>query len=170
MNVRYWLRFALASITAAGAGFAIHVLYGRGPANDYVQEAAKAGRLSGMLQEPLPDWAVAVAATTAILPTIAVVVIYVLLQDRLPGKSRVVKGAWFALLLLATRDAFLRLPIMQTVIGMPLDVTLVQTSEGWLVFPVMGFLVALLAPTRPANDSQPALPADRPRPAGSAGR
>lgn len=137
------LRTLLATALAAGAGFTIHVLYGRGWAATYAEAAERAGRLAHILNEPYPRWVVVIAATTALLPTFGKVVVYLLVRDRLPGNSIWLKGLIFSALLLLMSDAALRQPIMDTLVGVPGDVVALQAIEPWLVQPVMGMLIAL---------------------------
>ena len=142
----YWLRIAAAILGAAGVGFAIHVLYGRGWANDYVQHAADTGRLAGALREPYPQYVVVTAFVLALLPTAGKVVAYMLLRGSLPGKTRLTKGLWFGLLVMFMGDTLIRLPLMNAIIGNPLDVVFVQGLEGWLIGPLVGVVIALLVP------------------------
>jgi len=43
-------------------------------------------------------------------------------------------------------DALIRLPIMNYVVGNPMDVVLVQSLEGWLIGVTAGIAIALLVP------------------------
>ncbi len=139
-------RIAGAVVVAAAIGFSIHVLYGQGWAEAYVQRAADMGRLNGALHQPYPTTIVVIAALTALVPTAGKVLAYILLKERLPGRSRIVKGLAFGLLVLLMGDALIRLPLMNAVIGNPFDVVLVQSLEGWLIAPLMGIAIALLVP------------------------
>jgi hypothetical protein len=144
----YWTRLALATLGAAAIGFAIHVLYGRGWAEAYVQTAARAGRLSKIIREPYPASVVIVASITALLPTAGKVIAFLWLRDNLPGRSRLVKGLWYGVLLTAMTDALIRVPLMSIVIGNPVDVMLVQSLEGWMIGPAMGIAIAILVPSQ----------------------
>ena len=141
-----WLRIAAASLGAAAAGFGIHVLYGRGWAESYVQSAARAGRLDHILREPYPPSVVAIAFVTALLPAAGKVIAYLLLKENLPGRSRLAKGFCYGVLLTGMTDALVRVPIMSVVGGNPADVILVQSLEGWMLGPAMGIAIAVLAP------------------------
>lgn len=147
-KITHNFRYVLAACIAASTGFFLHVTIGRGIAVEYVQAAADEGRLSGVLREPYPGWVVAIATSSAILPAIAFLLLWLLVRDRMPGRSRIVKGFVFGLLLLCLRDESLRLPVMQLVIGNPLDVTAVQSPESWVIYPIMGLLIALISPGR----------------------
>ena len=141
-------RILLATILAAAAGFAIHVLYGQGLAMEYVQSAAREGRLDEIIQSPYPAWLVIVAAITALIPAFGKVLLYVFIQDKLPASSNTGRGLLFGLILLAMNDALLRAPIMSVVVGNPFDVMLVQSLEGWVISLSMGLLIAHLLPKR----------------------
>jgi hypothetical protein len=142
----FWGRLVLATFGAAGAGFALHVLYGRGWAESYVQSAARTGRLNNILHEPYPSIIVALAFMTALLPAAGKVDAFLLLRKNLPGHSRVTKGLWFGLLLMAMTDALIRVPFMSVAIGNPVDVMLIQRLEGWLIGMATGIAIALLVP------------------------
>ena len=64
----HWTRIAGATIFAAVIGFLIHVMYGQGIALDYVQKAAESGRLNDVIRQPYPNWVVAIASLTALIP------------------------------------------------------------------------------------------------------
>ncbi len=136
------LRTSLATACAAAAGFAIHVLYGRGWAESYTQAASEGGRLAHVLNEPYPGWVVAVAAITALIPTLGKVVIYLLIRVKLPGQRPWQKGLVFGGLLLLMSDSAVRQPFMDVLVGVPADVALVQAVEPWLIQPVMALLIA----------------------------
>lgn len=144
----YKARILLATIVAASIGFAIHVLYGQGLAIEYVQSAAQEGRLNEIIQQPYPACLVAVAAITALIPTFGKVLLYVLIQDKLPASNNIGRGLLFGLVLLVIDDALLRKPIMSVVVGNPLDVMLVQSVEGWAIPLIMGLVVAHILPKK----------------------
>ena len=145
-------RILLATIVAAAAGFAIHVLYGQGLAMEYVQSAAQEGRLNEIIRQPYPAWLVTVAAITALIPTFGKVLLYVLIQDKLPASSNIGRGLLFGLVLLVIDDALLRTSIMSMVVGNPIDVMLVQSLEGWVIPLIMGLVIAHILP---CNSSAP---------------
>jgi hypothetical protein len=138
---------ASATILAAAIGFLIHVLYGQGIAIEYVQKAAENGRLDGVIKQPYPNWVVAIASLTALIPAFGKVFLYILIQDKLPGK-KVIKGVVYGLFLLFVGDNLLRMPIMGVVIGNPFDVVFVQSLEKWIIYPAMGICIALLVPEK----------------------
>ena len=141
-----WIRVVLATAVASAAGFGIHVLYGQGWALDYIGAAARAGRLNGVVREPYPTYVVIIAGLTALIPTFGKVLVFLLVRDRLPGRAAYVKGLAFGLLLLMINDALIRLPIMNVVVGNPVDVMFIQSLEAWLIFPIMGVSIALISP------------------------
>lgn len=143
----YKTRILLATIVAATIGFAIHVFYGQGLAMEYVQSVAQEGRLSGIIRQPYPAWLVTVAATTALIPTFGKVLLYLLLQDKLPASSNTGRGLLFGLVLLVIDDALLRAPVMSVIVGNPIDVMLVQSLESWVIPLIMGLVIAHIVPS-----------------------
>ncbi len=143
----YSIKFIGTAIAAALLGFGIHIFYGQGFALDYVQSAASAGRLANVVTAPpAGGWMFNVAVATTIIPMLGKVFLYLLLQEKLPGNDRVVKGLWFGLILLFVTDWFVRMPVMMVVGGNPVDVVFVQSLERWIIYPATGVLIALLAP------------------------
>jgi hypothetical protein len=138
------LAFAIAATTAVG--FGIHVLYGQGWAQSYVAEAARAGRLNGVLHPPYPTSIVILAGVTALLPTTGRVLVFLLLRAHLPGSTRWQKGLSFGVLLLLATDAALRFPVMNIATGNPVDVVLVQGAESWAIDLLTGLLIGILTP------------------------
>jgi hypothetical protein len=139
-------RIAAATILADAIGFLIHVFYGQGVAIEYVQKAAEDGRLNDVIKQPYPNWIVAVASLTTLIPAFGKVFAYILVQDKLPGRNKAIKGFIFGVLLLFVGDNLLRMPIMGIVIGNPFDVVFVQSLEKWIIYPAMGIFIALLVP------------------------
>ena len=142
----HWIRLVVATILAAAIGFLIHFLYGQGIAIEYVQKAAVDGRLNDVIKQPYPIWVVATASLTALMPAFGKVFVYILVQDKLPSRNKIIKGVIFGLLLLFVGDNLLRMPIMGVVTGNPFDVVFVQSLEQWIIYPAMGVLIALLVP------------------------
>ena len=100
----YWVRIVAATILAATIGFLIHVLYRQGIATEYVQNAAERGRLNDVIMRPYPNWVVAIASLTALIPAFGKVFVYILIQDKLPSRNKIFKGAIFGMLLLFVGD------------------------------------------------------------------
>jgi hypothetical protein len=136
-----WARIVCATFLATAITFTIHVLYGRGLAENYVQYAAQLGRIK-IISEPYPFFVVAIASITALIPTSGKVALYFLVRHILPGRSRIVKGLWFGILLLAIGDGLIRNPIMSFVVGNPVDVVFVQSLEACLLPPLTGIVIA----------------------------
>jgi hypothetical protein len=97
-----------------------------------------------VLNEPYPRWIVAVAAITALVPTLGKVVVYLLVRERLPGTTAWHKGLLFGGLLLLMSGSAVRQPFMDVLVGIPADVAFAQAVEPWLIQPVMGLLIALV--------------------------
>ena len=142
-------RIFLATATAAGAGFAFHVLYARVFAQDYMAAAAESGRMNEMLQEPYPTYVVIIAALTALLPTLGKVLGWLLIRDKLPSLTTFGKAICFTGLMMLIDGDVLRMPVMNLLVGMPLDIWTVYSAEKWVIVPMMCFLIAfILPPTR----------------------
>ena len=149
----HWTRILGATIIAATIGFLIHVVYGQGIAIEYVQKAAESGRLGGVIKQPYPNWVVAIASLTALIPSFGKVFVYILIQDKLPSENKIIKGVIFGILLLFVGDNLLRTPIMGVVIGNPFDVVFIQSLEKWIIYPVTGIFIALLVPKQLFSNS-----------------
>lgn len=143
-----WMRIVAATALAAAIGFLIHVLYGQGIAIEYVQKVAEAGRLNDVITPPYPRWVIIIASFTALIPALGKVLVYILIQDKIPSQNIILKGALFGLLLLFVSDDMLRMPIMSIVTGNPFDVMLVQSLEKWIIYPAMGIVIAVLTPPK----------------------
>jgi hypothetical protein len=141
-----WLRAAAAVVLAAATGFVFHVFYGRGWAKDYVQAQAELGRLGDIAREPYPLAVVVPAAATALIPVAFQVLLFVLIREKLPGRSGAAKGLWFGALLLAIGDSLIRMPVMSLIVGNPADVVAVQSAEAWIIKVMTGLIIGLLVP------------------------
>jgi hypothetical protein len=120
---------AVAVLVAALSGFVLHVLYGRGCAETYVQTAAKEGRLKNVLHEPYPIVVVVLPFVLAAVPAFRKVIASYLCKERLPGQTRLIRGVWFALLMMGMTYTLIRLPLINLVIGNTLGVSLVQARK-----------------------------------------
>jgi hypothetical protein len=140
------IRVAAAVAIATAVGFSIHVLYGRGWANDYLQQAAHEERFDHILREPYPAWLVVIAALTAMITMAAKVLVFVLIRDRLPGTSGLVKGLWYGVILLAFNEWLIRMPIMAMMVGNDLDLMVVQGLEHWAIALLVGPIIGVLTP------------------------
>jgi len=138
-----YLRIATSAVLAAIIAFSIHVFYGQNLAAKFVSTAFKA-RHWITAHQPYPPFIFYSAFATAIVRMLGFGVIYSLIQDRLPGRSRAVKGLVYGLLIMFCTDDFLRLPAMNLLVGNPIDVVLVQSAEGWAIYPLIGLTIALV--------------------------
>ena len=124
-----YFRIAIAAILAAIIAFSIHVFYGQNLAAKLVSAAFKARHWT-TAHQPYPPSIFYSAFVTAIVRMLGFGVVYTLIQDRMPGRLRAVKGLFYGLLMMFCTDDFLRLPVMNLLVGNPLDVVLVQSAEG----------------------------------------
>lgn len=148
LKIMFWLRIFLTTLFSASFGFAFHVLYGRGWASEYMDNAIKSGRMDGVLQEPYPFYIVAIAALTALIPTAGKVIIWLFIRDKIPGKRLWIKAFFFTGILIIADGGLLRQDIMNYLVGMPLDVWFVYGMEQWVIVPVMCILIVVLSPKK----------------------
>ena len=141
-----FIRMLIAVVMSASAGFCIHVFYGEGWLDTYVQSAAGTGRLSHILQPPYPAAIMACAYVTALIPYAVKVGIYRFAGHLLPAHSAFARGLLYGLLLLATGDEFVRMPLMNFLVGNPADVTVLMALQPWAIALSSGVLIALFTP------------------------
>ena len=142
-----WMRIVVATSAVTLIFFVFHVVYGQGWVADYVQRAAEAGRLSVILQQPYPTWFVTVASATAAVAVLAKVVAFHLVGSLLPG-SIWFRGILFGCVLLLLEGELARMPLMNYLVGNPIDVVMLQSIERWVIQIGSGLLIAILVPTR----------------------
>jgi hypothetical protein len=149
-----FIRMLVAVVASASAGFCIHVFYGEGWLNTYVQSAAEAGRLSNILQPPYPAAIMMAAYLTALVPYAVKVGIYRFAGHLLPARSAFARGLLYGLLLLALGDEFVRMPLMNGLVGNPVDVTVLMSLQPWAIALSSGVLIALFTPLRQPSHIQ----------------
>ncbi|MEM9532723.1 MAG: hypothetical protein AAGA23_17525 [Pseudomonadota bacterium] len=141
------IRLALATVIAAAVGFAIHVIYGEGILQTYIQQAADAGRLDSV-DSGVPPHIAAIAFITVLIPYSAKTAIYYWAGHLIPGQAPLVKGIIYGLVLLCLDHQLLRMPIMNTVVGNPIDIALLMSAESWAIELLSGVIIAHLVPLR----------------------
>jgi len=122
------------AIFASVSGFVIHVVT--------VEKVAT--WVSSQMQHSSVDssWDVRyVAMVTSIEYGLAACVLYFLLRKKLAKFSKFVSSLIFAILLAAINGAFIRQPLMDFIIGNPIQVVLVQDGLRWLVWLLMSFII-----------------------------
>jgi len=144
----FWFRISLATLLSAAFGFTFHVLYGRGVASEYMDNAIKTGKMDSVLQEPYPSYIIVIAALTSLIPTIGKVFIWLFVRDKLPGNRLLTKGFVFTCLMIIADGGLLRQDFMNLLVGMPMDVWFVHGAEQWIIVPVMCFLIVFLSPKK----------------------
>lgn len=107
-----------------------------------------AERMQGIvIKKPPYDMVITtIAYVTFVLPTIGTVLVYYFIQNFLPGKSRILKGILFGILILLVKGELFRQPIMNYMVGNPITITLIQQSQVCLSNLIMCVTVALLTP------------------------
>ncbi|MEM7706162.1 MAG: hypothetical protein AAF358_11445 [Pseudomonadota bacterium] len=144
----FLIRASLATLVATAVGFSIHVIYGEGVLQDYIQRAAQAGRLDSLVSEPLPLPIVAIAFVTALIPYAFKVLIYYWAGHLLPGRNPFLKGLSYGILLLGLDHSLIRMPVMNFVVGNPADVVLLMSAEAWSIALISGLIIAFIVPLR----------------------
>jgi len=148
MNWMTLTRLAVATAIAAAIGFSIHVYYGEGILDDYVQSAAQAGRLDSVISEPYPTYIVALAFLTALVPYIFKVLVFYVAGHLLPARTAFGRGLLYGLVLLGLSHALVRMPVMNFAVGNPVDVTMLMSMEAWSIEILGGIVIAFIVPLR----------------------
>ncbi len=82
------------------------------------------------------------AALSSIEIGIALVILYALLRRATPGLNIAVRGIVLGLLALAIHGELIRQPLMNLVIGNPIDVALAMAAGPWITSIAMGLVLA----------------------------
>jgi hypothetical protein len=85
----------------------------------------------------------AVAALTAIMPTIGLLILFSLIYEKVPGENAFMKGFTFGLLILIIKGELFRKPIMNTLIGNPFWISLLQQLDIWIPNIVLCVILSL---------------------------
>lgn len=126
---------AIAAVLGAGIGFVIHVF------SVEVVERHVAAIMAG--RNVAPSWDVRIpAALSSIEQGLALALIYLLLRRRFPGLGTLRRALLTAALALALAGNLIRQPLMNLLIGNPLEVVAVQDGVTWLIWLVMSLVVA----------------------------
>lgn len=114
-------------VAASATGFVIHLISAE-PVASWV-----ARRMAG--QSVAPSWDVAIPAALSSIETgIGMTILYALCRSRLRWLGTALSGLIVGLLLLAVMGRLIRQPLMDFIVGNPLDVVLVQNGMGWLTW------------------------------------
>lgn len=125
----------LAAILTAAFGFAAHVFAAE------IVEPYVASVMAG--RHVAPSWDVRVpAALTAIEPGVALIILCLLLRHALPSAGTFARGLTAGLLALALSGRLVRQPMMDFLVGNPLNVVAVQDGIVWLIWLGMGLIAA----------------------------
>lgn len=124
-----------AAVASAAIGFVIHVF------SVEVVEHYVASVMAG--RQVAPSWDVRVpAALSSIEQGLALVTLYLLVRSRLPSLGTLARGLLVAVIALALGGNLVRQPLMNLLIGNPLEVVAVQGGMTWLIWGVMGIIAA----------------------------
>ena len=74
------------------------------------------------------------AAATSIETGIGIVLLYAMIRRVLPTSSSVIRGVLLGLLLLAIMGRLLRQPVLDLVVGNPIEVVAIQDGVSWVVW------------------------------------
>ncbi|MEM9634602.1 MAG: hypothetical protein AAGA50_24950 [Pseudomonadota bacterium] len=147
MTNRFVPILAAASLAAA-AGFVIHVF-----TVEWIHEWV-AGQMAGKTVQP--SWDVRVpAALSSMEMGLALTICYALLKYRFPGLRWWIGGFGLGCLMLAVQGRLLRQPLMNWLVGNPIEVVLVQDGIAWLTWLVMALIVAFVFELMPMRHPAP---------------
>lgn len=148
---RVWLGGALAALTSAALGFALHLMTAR-PIARWVSEQTP-NYVQG------PSWDVRIpAALSSIEIGVGAVIIYALMRAALPMRTSIGRGLCLGVLLLAAHGRLFRQPLLDWLVGNPARVVLVQDGMSWLSWLLIGVVVAVIYDaTRPKANFRQAL-------------
>lgn len=125
---KYHVYLFVSVVVAAAASFFTHV-YLQGELGPRIHEAMSQ---HPVVMPPYPFYITAVAFVTRFIPTAALLFIFVILYDRLPGKGPVVKSLTFTLLFLAAEGHLVRFPLMNVLVGNPIWLALLVQVDAWI--------------------------------------
>ncbi|MES0884687.1 hypothetical protein [Roseibium sp. SCP14] len=132
---------AAAALAAAG-GFVIHVF-----TVEWIHEWV-AGQMAGKTVQS--SWDVRIpAAISSIEIGLALTFCYGLLKYRFPGLRWWIGGLGLGCLMLAVQGRLIRQPLMNWLVGNPVEVVLVQDGIAWLTWLVMALTVAFVVELMP---------------------
>lgn len=130
--MKYFLLLILAVI-ASFTGFVVHVF-----TVEWLPDWIS-GQMQGV--EIQPSWALRyVAGITSIEYGIASIVLYHLARDKLMQFGKLKAAVYLSLLLLALNAMLIRQPLMDYLIGNPLQVVIVQNVFKWLSWILLSFI------------------------------
>ena len=148
MNLKLLIKFIIAIALAATIAITIHIhlMHFIDP---IIANTMATGHYH-LINEPYPPFVVTWAYMTSLLPATGCAIIYYLIGDQLPGRSRIVKGILFGLLLLLAEGNLIRQPLMGAVVGNPFWLPFFQQSHMYAARIAMGIILALIIPPRKA--------------------
>ncbi|EGR1757974.1 hypothetical protein GA076_24015 [Vibrio parahaemolyticus] len=130
--MKYVQYFVIAAI-ASSCGFIVHVF-----SAEWLQ-AWIAQHMEG--QSVIPSWDVRyIAMLTSLEYGISAIVLYWLIRDKIIKYGQFKAFIILSLLLTALHGALIRQPLMDFVVGNPIEVALVQNAFKWLVWMLMSLV------------------------------
>lgn len=131
MNI---FKLFIIAVVASSCGFIVHVFSAEW-LNDWV-----ANVMAGT--EVKPSWDVRyIAMLTSIEYGISTVILYWLVRDRIIQYGQFKAFVILSLLLTALHGALIRQPLMDFIIGNPIEVVMLQNAFKWLVWILMAAVV-----------------------------
>lgn len=139
-----FLTGVLATVIAGALGFILHVsLFNR--LQPIIEASVKTAHIAQPPYSPMINF---FAAATMLLPVAVSVVIYYWLGHYVPGKSRIIKGLWFGIIIAFMKGGVIRQPIMDSLVGNPLIVVILQNGQILLENLTVGLVIALIMPLK----------------------
>lgn len=132
-----FLTIVAAAVPASAAGFYLHVF-----SAEWVQRFVSA-LMEG--KTVAPSWDVRVpAAISSIEIGLGAAFCYWLLRHRFPHMGWVRGGLLLAGLVLMIKGNLVRQPVMNLLVGNPVEVVAIQDGLTWLTWGLMGWIIALV--------------------------
>lgn len=137
-----YLYFVISIVLVTTIGFVLHVYF------FYYTQGLIASLMQGVdvLKPPYGSAINVVAFLTAFIPTAAKVGLYYLIGKHLWFSSKLGKGFVYGLLLSLLRGELIREPVMNYLIGNPIEVIFIQQGQVILTNITLGVLISLVMP------------------------
>jgi hypothetical protein len=125
---KHYIYALIAVIAASAAAFFMHV-YLDGALTSKIETTM---RQNPVVMPPYPFYITAIAFITSFIPTAAVMIIFSVLYERIPGRGPLSKSFLFWILLLAVKGDLIRFPLMNVLVGNPVWLALLVQVDAWI--------------------------------------